>query len=104
MPDYKTNFCAECGSLLDIVGVKDRKVIDCRICGNSVARKEVVSKKIVTTRTIHVDKGYACSILYFMLYYSVSLPFNPLILLPLYYPKFFSFMLHLFYNSPLILN
>ena len=58
MPDYKTNFCGECGSLLDIVEVKDKPVIECRICGGSVKRKEVISKKIVTTSTIHVDKVY----------------------------------------------
>ena len=35
MPDYKTNFCAECGSLLDVVGVKDHAIIECRICGEA---------------------------------------------------------------------
>jgi len=48
MPNLKTDFCGECGSLLDISSIKSTQNCVCQICGWEVDRDELAGKTIVT--------------------------------------------------------
>jgi len=48
IPDFKTNFCGDCGNLLDISALKKSFNVTCKICGGEVQREELIEKTIVT--------------------------------------------------------